>query len=92
LNFNGVYLNGTLNDEEEIYMQEPALPSRRIRSQQITARQTLRSASLSPSEPQKRRVPSGMDRTDPLARIRRAALDVFTVLRELKESARVPRV
>jgi hypothetical protein len=31
-----------------------------------------------------------MDRTDSLARIRRAALDVLTVLRELDESARVP--
>ena len=53
-------------------------------------RQSFRPASLSTSEPQKRRVSSGMDRTDPLARIRRAALDVLTVLRELEESARVP--
>jgi hypothetical protein len=53
-------------------------------------RQTFRPASLSTSEPQKRRVSSGADRTDPLARIRRAALDVLTVLRELEESARVP--
>ena len=53
-------------------------------------RQTFRPASLSTSEPQKRRVPSGTDRTNPLARIRRAALDVLTVLRELEESARVP--
>lgn len=53
-------------------------------------RQTFRPASLSASEPQKRRVSSGTDRTDPLARIRRAALDVLTVLRELEESARVP--
>ena len=52
-------------------------------------RQTFRPASLSTSEPQKRRVSSGTDRTDPLARIRRAALDVLTVLRELEESARV---
>jgi hypothetical protein len=53
-------------------------------------RQTFRPASLSASEPQKRRVSSGTVRTDPLARIRRAALDVLTVLRELEESARVP--
>jgi hypothetical protein len=53
-------------------------------------RQTFRPASLSTSEPQKRRVSSGTDRTDPLVRIRRAALDVLTVLRELEESARVP--
>jgi len=53
-------------------------------------RQTFRPASLSTSEPQKRRVSSGTDRTDPLARIRRAALDVLTVLRELEESARIP--
>jgi hypothetical protein len=53
-------------------------------------RQTFRPASLSASEPQKRRVSSGTDRTDPLARIRRAALDVLTVLRELEENARVP--
>jgi hypothetical protein len=53
-------------------------------------RQTFRPASLSTSEPQKRRVSSGTDRTNPLARIRRAALDVLTVLRELEESARVP--
>jgi hypothetical protein len=53
-------------------------------------RQSFRPASLSTSEPQKRRVSSGTDRTDPLARIRRAALDVLTVLRELEESARVP--
>ncbi|KAH9051607.1 hypothetical protein EDB83DRAFT_2622471, partial [Lactarius deliciosus] len=33
---------------------------------------------------------SGTDRTDPLARIRRAALDVLTLLRELEKSARVP--
>lgn len=53
-------------------------------------RQTFRPASLSTSEPQKRRVSSGTDRTDPLVRIRRSALDVLTVLRELEESARVP--
>ena len=53
-------------------------------------RQSFRPASLSTSEPQKRRVSSGTDRTGPLARIRRAALDVLTVLRELEESARVP--
>ncbi len=53
-------------------------------------RQTFRPASLSTSEPQKRRVSSVTDRTEPLARIRRAALDVLTVLRELEESARVP--
>ncbi|KAH9017769.1 hypothetical protein EDB83DRAFT_2528544 [Lactarius deliciosus] len=33
---------------------------------------------------------SGTDRNDPLARIRRAALDVLTLLRELEKSARVP--
>lgn len=53
-------------------------------------RQGFRPTSLSTSEPQKRRVSSGTDRTDPLARIRRAALDVLTLLRELEESARVP--
>jgi len=53
-------------------------------------RQTFRPASLSTSEPQKRRVSSDAARTDPLARIRRAALDVLTVLRELEESARIP--
>lgn len=53
-------------------------------------RQSFRPASLSASEPQKRRVSSGAGRTDPLARIRRAALDVLTVLRELEESARIP--
>ena len=53
-------------------------------------RQTFRPASLSTSEPQKRRVSSEAARTDPLARIRRAALDVLTVLRELEESARIP--
>ena len=53
-------------------------------------RQSFRPASLSTSEPQKRRVSSGAGRTDPLARIRRAALDVLTVLRELEESARIP--
>ena len=52
-------------------------------------RQSFRPSSLSTSEPQKRRVSSGTD-TDPLARIRRAALDVLTVLRELEESARIP--
>jgi hypothetical protein len=36
------------------------------------------------------RVSSGTDRTDPLVRIRSAALDVLTVLRELEESAHVP--
>ncbi|KAH9975003.1 hypothetical protein BGW80DRAFT_1299516 [Lactifluus volemus] len=53
-------------------------------------RQGFRPTSLSTSEPQKRRVFSGTDRTDPLARIRHAALEVLTVLRELEESARVP--
>ena len=53
-------------------------------------RQGFRPTSLSTSEPQKRRVSSGTDRPDPLARIRRAALDVLTLLRELEESARVP--
>ncbi|KAH9051603.1 hypothetical protein EDB83DRAFT_2542998 [Lactarius deliciosus] len=53
-------------------------------------RQGFRPTSLSTSEPQKRRVFSGTDLTDPLARIRRAALDVLTLLRELEESARVP--
>jgi hypothetical protein len=53
-------------------------------------RQGFRPASLSTSEPQKRRVSSSPGRTDPLARIRRAALDVLTILRELEESARVP--
>ncbi|KAI0248527.1 hypothetical protein BJV78DRAFT_1235181 [Lactifluus subvellereus] len=53
-------------------------------------RQCFRPTSLSTSEPQKRRVSSGTDRTDPLARIRRAALDALTVLRELEENARVP--
>jgi hypothetical protein len=54
-------------------------------------RQGFRPTSLSTSEPQKRRVSSsGTDRSDPLARIRRAALDVLTVMRELEESARVP--
>ena len=57
---------------------------------QTQPRQGFRPTSLSTSEPQKRRVASGMDRTDPLARIRRAALDVLTLLRELEESARVP--
>ncbi|KAI0262095.1 hypothetical protein BC834DRAFT_1043661 [Gloeopeniophorella convolvens] len=52
--------------------------------------QGFRPTSLSTSEPQKRRVSSGTDRADPLARIRRAALDVLIVLRELEESARVP--
>ena len=46
--------------------------------------------SLSTSEPQKRLVSSDAARTEPLARIRRAALDVLTVLRELEESARIP--
>ena len=53
-------------------------------------RQSFRPASLSTSEPQKRRVSLDAARTDPLARIRRAALDVLTVLRELEESARIP--
>jgi hypothetical protein len=53
-------------------------------------RQGFRPTSLSTSEPQKRRVSSGTARTDPLARIRHAALEVLTVLRELEESARVP--
>jgi hypothetical protein len=53
-------------------------------------RQGFRPASLSTSEPQKRRVSSGPGHTDPLARIRRAALDMLTILRELDESARVP--
>ena len=57
---------------------------------QTQPRQGFRPTSLSTSEPQKRRVASGTDRTDPLARIRRAALDVLTLLRELEESARVP--
>lgn len=57
----------------------------------LQPRQSFRPASLSTSEPQKRRVSSGgASHTDPLARIRRAALDVLTVLRELEESARVP--
>ena len=46
--------------------------------------------SLSTSEPQKRRVSSRTDRTDPLVRICHTALDVLTVLHELKESVRVP--
>ena len=53
-------------------------------------RQGFRPTSLSTSEPQKRRVSSGTDRPDPLARIRRAALDVLTLLHELEECARVP--
>jgi hypothetical protein len=53
-------------------------------------RQSFRPSSLSTSEPQKRRVSSDSRRADPLARIRRAALDVLTVLRELEECARVP--
>ncbi|KAI9461406.1 hypothetical protein F5148DRAFT_1215302 [Russula earlei] len=53
-------------------------------------RQSFRPASLSTSEPQKRRVSTGSGRNDPVARIRSAALDVLTVLRELEESARVP--
>ena len=53
-------------------------------------RQGFRPTSLSASGPQKRRVSSGTDRPDPLARIRRAALDVLTLLRELEENARVP--
>jgi hypothetical protein len=57
---------------------------------QTQPRQGFRPTSLSTSEPQKRRVSSGTDRPDPLARIRRAALDVLTLLRELEESARVP--
>jgi hypothetical protein len=54
------------------------------------SRQSFRPASLSTSEPQKRRVSSGTARTDPLARIRRAALDLLTVLRDLEERARIP--
>jgi len=53
-------------------------------------RQSFRPASLSTSELQKRRASAESGRADPLARIRRAALDVLTVLRELEESARVP--
>ena len=53
-------------------------------------RQGFRQTSLSMREPQKRRVSSCTDRPDPLARIRRAALDILTLLRELEESARVP--
>jgi len=53
-------------------------------------RQTFRPASLSTSEPQKCRVSSDAARTDPLARIRSAVLDMLTVLRELEESARIP--
>jgi hypothetical protein len=53
-------------------------------------RQSFRPASLSTSEPQKRRVSPHPGRSDPLARIRRAALEVLTVLRELEERARVP--
>ncbi|KAI0290203.1 hypothetical protein BC826DRAFT_1092574 [Russula brevipes] len=53
-------------------------------------RQSFRPASLSTSERQKRRVSAGAARTDPLARIRRAALDLLTVLRDLEERARIP--
>ncbi|KAH8980623.1 hypothetical protein EDB86DRAFT_3087728 [Lactarius hatsudake] len=43
------------------------------------------------AKPQKRRAFfSRTDRTDPLARIRRAVLDVLPLLRELEKSARVP--
>jgi hypothetical protein len=64
----------------------PALRPRRIRCQQITAQQTFRPMSLSTSEPRKRCVSSGTDRMDSLACIRRAAIDVLTVLHELEES------
>jgi len=52
--------------------------------------QTFRPASLSTSEPPKHRVSLDAARTDLLARIRRAALDALTVLRELEESAQIP--
>jgi len=52
--------------------------------------QTFRPASLSTTEPQKRRVSSDATHTDPLVRIHCAALDVLTVLRELEESALIP--
>ena len=53
-------------------------------------RQSFCPSSLSTSESQKRRVSSDSRRADSLTRIRRAALDVLTVLRELEECARVP--
>ncbi|KAH9002338.1 hypothetical protein EDB86DRAFT_3100722 [Lactarius hatsudake] len=49
-------------------------------------RQGFRPASLSTSEPQKLLVP-GTDYTDPLTHIRRAALDLLTLLLKLKECA-----
>ena len=53
-------------------------------------RQRFRPTLLSTSEPQKkRRISSGTDRSGPLAHIRRAALDVLTLLRELEESMRL---
>ncbi len=53
-------------------------------------RQGFPSVSLSTSEPQKRRVSSGKDHTDPLVRVRHPALDVLALLRELEESGRLP--
>jgi len=53
-------------------------------------RQTFRPTSLSTSEPQKHRVSSDAACMDPLAQIRRAALDALTVLRELEETTRIP--
>ena len=53
-------------------------------------RQTFRPTSLSTSEPQKHRVSSDAACMDPLAQVRRAALDALTVLRELEETTRIP--
>ncbi|KAH9047199.1 hypothetical protein EDB84DRAFT_1620155 [Lactarius hengduanensis] len=76
------------NARDPLCPESPTLPPRRARPHTTPA--GFRSTSLSTSEPQKRRAFSGTDRTDPLACIRRAALDVLTLLRELEKSARVP--
>jgi hypothetical protein len=72
----------------------PVLPARRTWLQQITALESFRPASFSTSEPEKglgRVSSSGAGRTDPLARIRRAALDVLIVPARTQGEARVFR-
>ncbi|KAH9076951.1 hypothetical protein EDB83DRAFT_2514663 [Lactarius deliciosus] len=76
-------------------VNEHAAPSSGLSSPTITVTHCpdrLSAGSLSTSEPQKRRV-SGTDCTDLLTRIRPAALDLLTPLRELEESTfpREPR-
>ncbi|KAI0065172.1 hypothetical protein BV25DRAFT_1822288 [Artomyces pyxidatus] len=54
-------------------------------------RQQFRPTSLSSAETHKRRQPSQPnDRSNPVAAIRRSALEVLTILRALEESSRIP--